>query len=158
MYSITHVGWGSLSLTLGLLWTNEMNAWLSLTGSRHSHTVPLNFSMNTKLLHYYAILFFHIFLKTLLFVVLVIFPILSWRVLVACRLWTLVVLGGILHNLLTAMKMYTWKSQCLKRHQQILDVLTLLVCSSILVCLPVESCMEISYFTVVFDNVNHIIF
>ena len=40
----------------GTLCTCLMSTWLSLVGSRHSHTVPLGLGMRTKLLHYSIIL------------------------------------------------------------------------------------------------------
>ena len=51
----TLFNFGKISLSVGPLWTGLISAWLSLSGSRHSLTLPLGFGTSLKLLHHSAI-------------------------------------------------------------------------------------------------------
>ena len=52
----TLLSFGSISLSVGPLCISLINAWLSCTGSKHSHALPFALGTTTKLLHHSAVL------------------------------------------------------------------------------------------------------
>ena len=48
---------GSMSFNIGPLCIDHISVWLSLAGSKHSHTVSFGFDSTVKLLHHSAVSF-----------------------------------------------------------------------------------------------------